>query len=101
IIGYLHLVLLGVTRIFILGYIVSFELIRINKRLITGLFIFVSGIIINELLLLIQGVAAFSYTSIPYINEMLLATAIILLAGTLIMLVSRFGISEKGQTIDI
>ena len=101
IIGYLHLVLLGVTSIFILGYIVSFELIRINKRLITGLFIFVSGIIINELLLLIQGVAAFSYTSIPYINEMLLATAIILLAGTLIMLVSRFGISEKGQTIDI
>ncbi|HEY1061085.1 MAG TPA: hypothetical protein VGE44_05340 [Daejeonella sp.] len=95
IIGYIHLVLLGVTSIFILGYIVSFELIRINKLLITGIIIFVAGIIINELLLLIQGVAAFSYTGIPYINEMLLGAAIILLTGILIMLISRFRIYEK------
>ncbi len=89
IIGYLHLVLLGVTSIFILGYIVSFELISINKQLIAGTFIFVSGVVINELLLLVQGVAAFSYTSIPYINEMLLLTAAILFTGILIMLLSR------------
>lgn len=95
IIGYLHLVLLGVTSIFILGYIVSFELISINKQLITGIFIFVSGVVINELLLLVQGVAAFSYTSIPYINEMLLGAAVILLAGVSVTLVSRFRIYEK------
>lgn len=95
IIGYLHLVLLGVTSIFILGYIVSFELISINKQLITGIFIFVSGVVINELLLLVQGVAAFSYTSIPYINEMLLGAAVILLAGISVTLVSRFRIYEK------
>jgi hypothetical protein len=94
IIGYLHLVLLGVTSIFILGYIVSFELISINKQLITGLFIFVTGVIINELLLLIQGVAAFSYTGIPYINEMLLTAAIILFSGILIMLISRLSTTE-------
>ena len=90
IIGYLHLVLLGVTSIFLLGYIVSFELIRINKLLIKGIFIFVAGVIINELLLMIQGVAALSYTAIPYINEMLLVAAVILFSGILIMLISRF-----------
>ena len=90
IIGYLHLVLLGVTSIFLLGYIVSFELIRINKLLIRGIFIFVGGVIINELLLMIQGVAALSYTAIPYINEMLLAAAVILFSGILILLISRF-----------
>ncbi|MCF8451846.1 MAG: hypothetical protein K9G42_01510 [Pedobacter sp.] len=95
IIGYLHLVLLGVTSIFILGYIVSFELININKQLITGIFIFVIGVVINELLLLVQGVAAFSYTSIPYINEMLLGAAIILLSGIAVMLVSRLRIYRE------
>lgn len=95
IIGYLHLVLLGVTSIFLLGYIVSFELIRINKLLISGIFIFVGGVIINELLLMIQGVAALSYTAIPYINEMLLVAAVILFSSILIMLISRFTFQKK------
>lgn len=85
IIGYLHLVLLGVTSIFIIGYIISFKLIKINKLLIVGTVIFVSGIIINELFLMIQGVAALNYTAIPYINEMLLGAATILLSGTIVM----------------
>jgi hypothetical protein len=85
IIGYLHLVLLGVTSIFILGYIISFKLININKMLIAGTIVFVTGIIINELLLMLQGVAAMSYTAIPYINEVLLGAALILFSGTIII----------------
>jgi len=88
IIGYLHLVLLGVTSIFIIGYIISFRLIKINKLLITGTIIFISGIIINELLLMIQGVASLSYIAIPFINETLLGAAIILLSGALVMSLS-------------
>jgi len=97
IIGYLHLVLLGVTSIFLLGYIISFELISINKLLITGIFIFVFGVIINELLLMIQGVSALSYTAIPFINEMLLGAAIILFSGILIMLISRLKFLQKHE----
>jgi hypothetical protein len=89
IIGYLHLVLLGVTSIFIIGYIISLKLIVINKLLIAGTIVFIAGIIINELLLMVQGVAAMSYTAIPYINEMLLGAAIILLSGTSVMIISR------------
>ncbi len=89
IIGYLHLVLLGVTSIFIIGYIISFKLILITKKLIVGVFVFVAGIIINELLLMVQGVAALTYTGIPYINMMLLLAAAILFTGSLIIFLSR------------
>ena len=88
IIGYLHLVLLAVTSIFIIGYIVSYELIPVTKKLITGIFIFVAGIIINELLLMVQGVAALTYTNIPYMNILLLITALVLFAGIGIMFTS-------------
>jgi hypothetical protein len=81
VIGYLHLVLLGVTSIFIIGYIVSFELIPLTKKLFTGVVIFVSGVIINELLLMVQGVAALTYTFVDGINIMLLIAAFILWSG--------------------
>ncbi len=99
IIGYLHLVLLGVTSTFILGYIVSFELISISKLLISGIFIFVFGIIFNELLLMIQGVSALSYTAVPYINEMLLGAAIIMFTGILTMLISRFKFLKQHESL--
>jgi len=88
IIGYLHLVLLAVTSIFIIGYIVSFELVPVTKVLITGVFIFVAGIVINELLLMIQGVGGLSYTSIPHIDLLLLFAAMILLTGISIVFVA-------------
>lgn len=93
IIGYLHLVLLAVTSIFIIGFITSFYMIPINKVLITGIYIFVSGVIINEVLLMIQGVGALSYTSIPGINILLLVAALILFTGICIMFISRFKIN--------
>ncbi|MEP6711647.1 MAG: hypothetical protein ABJA37_04480 [Ferruginibacter sp.] len=90
IIGYLHLVLLAVTSIFMIGYIVSFEMITISKRLIMGIFIFVSGVIINELLLMLQGVSALSYNIVPYMNILLLAAAFILFTGIGLMFISCF-----------
>ena len=94
IIGYLHLVLLGVTSIFIIGYIISFKLIITNKLAIKGIIVFIAGIIINELLLMTQGVAALSYIAIPYINEMLLVAAMILFIGTITI---SLGISRSIQ----
>jgi hypothetical protein len=84
VIGYLHLVLLGVITIFILGYVISRNLLPAGKYSITGVWIFVSGIIINEILLMLQGVAGLSYIIIPRINESLLAAAIIMLCGILV-----------------
>ena len=90
IIGYLHLVLLGVTSIFILGFIVGTKMITVNKRLRTGAAIFVTGIIINELLLMIQGVQGLNYNSVPFINIFLFIAAVILFLGIGLMFISRF-----------
>ncbi|MEO6549267.1 MAG: hypothetical protein ABIN94_14795 [Ferruginibacter sp.] len=91
IIGYLHLVLLGVTSIFIIGYIVALGLVPVNKKLLSGISIFVIGIIVNELLLMTQGVLALRYESIPFINESLLIAAAILFCGILIIFISCTG----------
>ena len=88
IIGYLHLVLLGVTSIFIIGYIISFNLVLVSPKLIYGTFIFVAGIIFNELLLMVQGVTALMYNVIPYIQIWLLIAAGILLGGISLMFIA-------------
>ncbi len=90
VIGYLHLVLLAVTTIFIFGYIIGLELLPISKAMLIGCFIFVAGIIINEILLMLQGVTALNYNSIPYMNEFLLSAAVILLVGAGLLFLSSF-----------
>ncbi|HRO48210.1 hypothetical protein [Agriterribacter sp.] len=89
VIGYLHLVLLGVITLFILGYIVINRYMQINKTAVTGIIIFIAGIFFNELVLFIQGTGAISYTSVPYTNEMLLGAAVLLFAGLLILSISQ------------
>lgn len=88
IIGYLHLVLLAVISIFIVGYIVSFDLVRITHTLLIGISIFVVGVIINEFFLMIQGIEALQYRSVHHINELLFAAAIILFSGIATMFIS-------------
>jgi hypothetical protein len=83
VIGYLHLVLLGVISIFIFSYVFSMQIFLINKQMKTGIWIFVSGIIINEILLMVQGVAGLQYDVFPFINELLLLAACILFLGLL------------------
>lgn len=81
IIGYLHLVLLGVVSLFLLGYCFATEALKSSAYNKTGLAVFTSGIILNEVLLAIQGTAALYYFPIPFINEALLVAAMVLLLG--------------------
>ena len=85
VIGYLHLVLLGVITIFILSYITAFEVTGIFSSMKTGITIFVAGIILNELLLMLQGITDLAYIGLPFINEMLLIAAVVLFTGLLKM----------------
>ena len=85
VIGYLHLVLLGMITVFIIGYLVSMQLLTINKMIRAGILIFITGIFVNELLLMLQGVAGLYYVIIPFINEMLLMAAAIMFSGTLLI----------------
>lgn len=67
VIGYLHLVLLGVISIFLIAYMYAFKLIALNKTTIRGIIIFVSGIFLNEILLMIHGIADLNYEGLPFI----------------------------------
>src|SRR4029079_3110803 len=67
VIGYLHLMFLGVISLFIIGYCKMNRLIVTKPSANTGIKIFVTGIILNEILLMIQGLSYMNYISVPYI----------------------------------
>lgn len=89
IIAYLHLILLGGYSLFILGFFFYNKFMSTGFFVKTGAFVFLIGVILNELFLGIQGMAAFSYTVIPYINQMLLFAAALLFIGALTMAISQ------------
>jgi hypothetical protein len=84
IIGYLHLVLLGVLTLFIIGYSKMKDLIITNRLGSVGIFIFITGIILNELLLMTQGIAYMNSISLPLINQFLLGAALVMFTGILL-----------------
>jgi hypothetical protein len=85
VIGYLHLVLLGVISLFLLGYIFSEMQFKLTKLTTAGIAIFAGAVILNEIVLMVQGVAAIGYVTIPFVNNMLLGTALLLFTGALLM----------------
>ena len=87
IIGYLHLVLLGVFTLFILGYTMAYRIIIPKRKAWLGVVVFTAGIILNEVILLIQGVTAMNYYPIPYMNEALFVAAAVMFAGLLLIMI--------------
>ena len=85
IIGYLHLVLLGIITLFLLGYIFSDNLLTLNKTNTRGAMLFSTGVVLNECLLMIQGITAMGYISLPYIQESLLLVALTMLTGLFLL----------------
>lgn len=92
VIGYLHLIFLGVITLFVLGYLVYENYLRVNKTLIAGSCAFVIGIILNELALMVQGLSGMVYYNMPYINEMLLIISFLMFVGIVII---NFGVNQN------
>lgn len=89
VIGYLHLILLGVITIFLLGYLLSKEYIQVNKLCNWSILSFSFAVIFNEMALMVQGVAAFRYIYIPFINEVLFIIALLLFGSLLFLNISQ------------
>ncbi|MDE3214649.1 MAG: hypothetical protein KGM98_15575 [Bacteroidota bacterium] len=87
VIGYLHLMFLGVITLFLLGYS------RLNRFITTsslgnaGVVVFVIGVLLNELFLMIQGLSYMNYTNLPYGNASLFGVGALLFLG-MVLLVS-------------
>ena len=96
VIGYLHLMFLGVISLFIIGFCKMNQFIITTRAGNTGIIIFVSGIILNEILLMIQGLSYMNYISVPYINELLLGAAICMLCGVSLL---NAGLRKRNYTL--
>ncbi len=99
VIAYLHLILLAVFSLFLISYSHVNGFLAENKTTAKGLITIAVGVFLNEFVLLIQGVAAFSYTAVPYVNETLLVVAAIIMLGILILLFSQLGSKGKSVTV--
>ncbi|MEZ4787956.1 MAG: hypothetical protein R2790_08785 [Flavobacterium haoranii] len=88
VIAYLHLVLLALISLFLLFNIYVNNLLLFNRRALNGLKIILIGVLLNEIVLAIQGTAALSYTRIPFVNEGLFLVSLCILLGTLILCLS-------------
>ncbi|MDP2385769.1 MAG: hypothetical protein Q8M29_05325 [Bacteroidota bacterium] len=89
VIAYLHLVLLAVVSVFILSYMYTFKLILTGRLTLIAFCVFTIGVFLNELVLAIQGVLAFSYIVVKYVNEILFGVSLILLLGAILMVSSQ------------
>lgn len=93
VIAYLHLVLLAVFSLFLLFYIFNSQLFALSKNIKFGLIVFTIGVLLNEIILAVQGITSYSYTMIPYANVLLLVAALVLLFG--IGLTSFYSIKKR------
>lgn len=96
IIGFLHLVFLGFVTFFLLALLIESNFFT-NKGKV-NLFpftVFSVGILLNEALLMIQGLGILLYTNSDIFKWLLWATAIILFIGAVLILASRWYISGK------
>ncbi|MBK8517869.1 MAG: hypothetical protein IPL55_16775 [Saprospiraceae bacterium] len=88
VIAYLHLVLLGLTTLFLMGYMLLSGYIPHIKKALWALVLFCIGVFANELVLMVQGVASFGYILIPYLNEILLGVSLFMLLSLMLLLFS-------------
>ncbi len=87
IIGYLHLSFLGIISFFILGYI-DFVLRQTKQQLSkVGMLLFVLGVLLQEFVLMLQGLEALNFKPVKSANMVLFYCALIILSGLIIMVI--------------
>ncbi|MBY0478693.1 MAG: hypothetical protein K2Q24_13685 [Chitinophagaceae bacterium] len=90
VIAFLHLVLLLFVSFFLLGFLIQHQLITVEKKQSkTGLWLFACAAISNEVLLMLQGIAAMQSTNIPYNGYLLLAVAVAMFGGLLLLCIGQ------------
>ncbi len=81
VIGFLHLVFLGCVSLFLFAFFIEIGIIQGSEWLRRGLIIFTTGVILNEIVLFVQGLEAMFMVSNPYFQHALFIISILLLTG--------------------
>ncbi|RQP18961.1 MAG: hypothetical protein EAS52_03830, partial [Parapedobacter sp.] len=95
VIGYLHLVLLVIITLFLVAYGYMKKILSSNRTAVIATGILVIGIILNELLLLLQGIAGFINASVGYTPTALAVAAGIIAIGLIFLLWSQKARNEN------
>lgn len=86
IIGYLHLIFLLFVSVYMISMLAEQGVLALSLKLTqAGLIVFTAAVIINEVLLAIQGFASINYVYTPVVNILLFANTIIIMAGGLLL----------------
>jgi hypothetical protein len=86
VIGFLHLVLLAFVSVFLMGYLLQQQFLQTAHSLAKkAAWLFLIAVLLNEALLMLHGVVAMNYESIPYMNYYLLGAAILLFTSLLLL----------------
>lgn len=89
VIAYLHLVFLGFTTLSIFGFLVYHGYISTTKRNKIALASLCFGIIGNEVILMIQGLASLKYIVVPYVQPLLFVMSAIIFFSALTLFVTN------------
>lgn len=81
VIAYLHLVLLGMISLFLISWFCQHQAVSLGTFGYKGLWIFVSGVILNEVFLMVQGISALSGIYIPAMPEALAIAGLMAFSG--------------------
>lgn len=81
IIGYLHLVFLGITTLFLIAYLHHQAILPQTPYVRLAIKTAVAGILLNEVLLMMQGLTYMNYILIPFSDVALLLVATLMFIG--------------------
>jgi hypothetical protein len=102
IIGFLHLVLLGFVSIYLLAHFIHHRLIQLSALSRVAIWLFIGGIVLNELTLFTQGLFTMLLIGSSLYPWLLLLSASCLASGSLLLVFSHFsgrmpGVFNKGH----
>lgn len=89
VIGYLHLVLLVIISLFIIAYAYNHRSLKTGRLAVSSTVVLVVGIVLNELLLMAQGVPGLAHMPINQVPLLLAVAAGIMVTGIIGLLCSQ------------
>ena len=90
IIGYIHLVTLGFISLFLIFYSISTQIIKSGRLFKTGIYFYLTGFLLTEVLLFFQGILLLNsiYILSPSFNLLMLVFSLVIFIGILLILIN-------------
>lgn len=85
IIAFLHLVLLGFVSLYLITHFLYGGYMQLNKKSVTAAYVFAAAVVVNELLLFMQGAGVMFMTNSSMYSWLLWGTGIWLVVGSVMM----------------